>query len=128
MLLKLLELLPCVLIVNNNHVPRCMIFYSLPIALTSLTGVWKLDYNKIAARALLRVISQKNIAIQISSKLLKHRKQKSALFLSQLPTLVDVEFVEKIKTAGPLSIRKNQDDQQLNLIMDRMLMRDAVIT
>jgi len=105
-----------------------MIFYSLPIALTSLTVVWKLDYNKIAARALLRVISQKNIAIQISSKLLKHRKQKSALFLSQLPTLVDVEFVEKIKTAGPLSIRKNQDDQQLNLIMDRMLMRDAVIT
>jgi len=58
-LLKLLELLPCVLIVNNNHVPRCMIFYSLPIALTSLTVVWKLDYNKIAARALLRVISQK---------------------------------------------------------------------
>lgn len=52
---------------------------------------------------------------------MKHRKQKSALFLSQLPTLVDVEFVEKIKTAGPLSIRKNQDDQQLNLIMDRIV-------
>lgn len=62
--------------------------------------------------------------MQLASKLLKHRKQKSALFLSQLPALVDVGFVEKVKTAGPLSISESQDDQQLNLIMDRIV-RDS---
>ena len=91
-------------------------------------GVWRLDYNKIAAHALLRVVDGKMFALRVTSKLLERRKQKSALFLCQLPSLVETGFVDTLRkmgeSEGPVSTMEWQDEQQLDLIMDR-LVRDT---
>ena len=91
-------------------------------------GVWRLDYNKTVARVLLQIIGTNVFAARVAMKLLIRRKQKSALFLSQLPASVDIGFVDALhkmgEVEGPVSITENQDEQQLNLIMDR-LVRDT---
>eukprot|EP00590_Aulacoseira_subarctica_P009634 CAMPEP_0172433464 /NCGR_PEP_ID=MMETSP1064-20121228/68222_1 /TAXON_ID=202472 /ORGANISM="Aulacoseira subarctica , Strain CCAP 1002/5" /LENGTH=746 /DNA_ID=CAMNT_0013181387 /DNA_START=156 /DNA_END=2393 /DNA_ORIENTATION=- len=93
-----------------------------------VNGVWRLDYNKTVARVLLQIIGTNVFAARVAMKLLIRRKQKSALFLSQLPASVDIGFVDALhkmgEVEGPVSITENQDEQQLNLIMDR-LVRDT---
>lgn len=104
---------------------------SVMTASTCVNGVWKFDYDSIAAHALLGVISDDKIAKQKTTHLIEYRRQQSLSYISTLPSIVDTNYLERLDNLsmavdGPKGIPEEHDDEQMNLIMDRIV-RDPSI-
>jgi len=83
----------------------------------------------VSAHALLGVISGDPFAKETAANLIQLRCRQSALFLAQLPSLLDTTGIETLKEKtepfdGPKGISEDIEQEQLDLIMDRIF-RDS---
>jgi len=126
-------------IFNNNNVDTKFVSLthvvevvaSLCVSVVSSTacvnGIWRLDYDTIAAHALIGVISQDEFAKDTATNLIELRRRQSATFVAQLPSLLDTSGVENLKGNpfdGPKTIVDDQDEDHLDLLMDQIV-RDS---
>jgi hypothetical protein len=114
----------------------------------SCEGLWRLDYSKTAARALLTMIRRKPFLAKDAADLLQRQWRKATLFVKQIPSLVDTSAMDYLRlregdpassssntaasgdtapdgTAAPSSTSTAADEQLQDLLMDR-LVRDSI--
>jgi len=102
---------------------------SLCVGVVNATSQWKgvrvLEYDKIAAHALLCAIRDNPRALQMAAKLIERRRSQTASFMSQLPSLIDKTPVTRLSgefrggPSAPKSIPED-DEQRLGLLMNRI--------
>jgi hypothetical protein len=93
----------------------------LALILSPLTtvGTWSLEYNDIAAHALL-CTSRGNVrALEAAAKLLDSRKSQAASFLAKLPTEVDISDVQSMFLKAPTI--EEEDEMRTGMAMDHMV-------
>jgi len=117
---------PLSISVPSEHVVEVVASLCVSVMTSSvcISGVWRLDYDRIATNALLGAIAGNKCAQNTACRLIEQRRLKSASFLTQLPSLVDTACLDSIKSGlngGPLSIMEGTDEQQLDIIMDRIV-------
>jgi len=77
-------------------------------------GTWRLDFDQVAADALLNLTKTCSSAATIAANLLDHRRLQSASFVSQLPSMIHLESLKIRATTN------TEDEEKLNVIMDRI--------
>lgn len=84
-----------------------------------------LEYDKIAAHALLCAIRDNSRALQMASKLIERRRGQTVSFMAQLPSLIYKTPVTRLSgefrgsATGPKSIAED-DEQRVGLLMNRI--------
>jgi len=102
---------------------------SLCVGVVNATSSWKglkvLEYDKIAAHALLCAIRDNSRALQMASKLIERRRGQTVSFMAQLPSLIYKTPVTRLSgefrgsATGPKSIAED-DEQRVGLLMNRI--------
>ena len=96
--------------------PLCV---SVVTASSGLEGSWSLEYDGIAAHALL-CTSRGNVrATETAAKLLESRKRQAAAFLAKLPTEVDISDVQSTFLKAPTI--EEEDEMRTGMAMDHMV-------
>mmetsp|Transcript_51877 Transcript_51877/g.155692 ORF Transcript_51877/g.155692 Transcript_51877/m.155692 type:complete len:1076 (-) Transcript_51877:16-3243(-) len=109
-----------------NHMIEAIAALSVSVVTATLAdnGIWRLDFDRIAAHSLLCVSACDASARSTAAKLIGHRRRQSSKFLSQLPAQIDIACLNMLlrgeERDGPKSIPEDRNEQRLDLIMDRI--------
>jgi hypothetical protein len=90
-------------------------------------GTWRLEYDMVAAHALLSSIRGSQKAITCAYHAIDHRRRQTASFLSEIPKTIDKLAHNKLLSDSAISKLPTKDEGNYDAIMNMIVMKGSPI-